>query len=94
VADWRDNAIVRYFRETWVELKKVRWPTRKEAMNLTLVVLGVTIGMAALLGSMDAMFSFEFQNAIIAKNPIYIGIGVVVLVVGLIALVFALRKEA
>ena len=94
MADWRDNAIVRYFRETWAELKKVRWPTRKEATNLTLVVLGVTIGMAALLGSMDAIFSFEFQKAIIEKSLVFIGIGAVVLVVGLIALVFALRQEA
>jgi len=26
----RENALLRYFKETWVELKKVNWPTRRE----------------------------------------------------------------
>ena len=35
------NAIVRYYRETVGELKKVVWPTREEAWRLTLIVLVV-----------------------------------------------------
>ena len=57
----RDNAIIRYFKETWVELKKVNWPTRREALNLTLIVLAVTIFMAALLGVIDLFFTWTFS---------------------------------
>jgi preprotein translocase subunit SecE len=56
----KENAIVRYFKETWVELKKVNWPTRREALNLTLIVLAATTFMAALLGVIDLFFTWAF----------------------------------
>jgi preprotein translocase subunit SecE len=56
----RENAIVRYLRETWFELKKVSWPTRKEAVNLTVVVILVTSFLAIVLGFMDWVFSLAF----------------------------------
>ena len=54
------NFIQRYFRETVGELKKVSWPTRKEATNLTIVVLIVTVGMSAFLGLLDLLFTRFF----------------------------------
>ncbi len=54
------NAIVRYFRETSGELKKVNWPTRREAINLTMIVLAVTFGMSIILGFLDLVFSRMF----------------------------------
>jgi preprotein translocase subunit SecE len=57
----RDNVIVRYFKETRAELRKVNWPTRKEAINLSLIVLGVTLFMSALLGVIDYLFSQFFS---------------------------------
>jgi preprotein translocase subunit SecE len=57
----QENAIVRYFKETWVELKKVNWPTRREALNLTLIVLAVTMSMAVLLGVIDLFFTWAFS---------------------------------
>jgi preprotein translocase subunit SecE len=55
-----DNRIARYFRETRSELRKVVWPTREEATNLTVIVMAVTIGMSALLGLIDLVFSRLF----------------------------------
>jgi preprotein translocase subunit SecE len=55
-----ENAIVRYFRETWFELKKVSWPTRQEALNLTGMVIVVAIFMAIILSLMDWVFSQLF----------------------------------
>ena len=55
-----DNAIVRYFRETWFELRRVSWPTRSEAGNLTLIVIAVTAFLAIVLGLMDWLFSAAF----------------------------------
>ncbi len=56
----QDNAIVRYFRETWYELKKVSWPTRTEAVNLTVIVILATSFLAIVLGLMDYLFSLGF----------------------------------
>jgi preprotein translocase subunit SecE len=56
----KDNFIVRYFKETRAELKKVSWPSRQEALNLTLIVVAFTIFMAALLGIIDYIFAWVF----------------------------------
>jgi len=56
----KENAIVRYFRQTWAELKKVRWPTRRELTNLSLIVLSVTVAMSVFLGVADRLSSLLF----------------------------------
>jgi preprotein translocase subunit SecE len=55
-----NNAIVRYLRETWFELKRVSWPTRSEAVNLTIIVVSVTTFLAIVLGFIDWVFSSVF----------------------------------
>jgi preprotein translocase subunit SecE len=60
VARREPNKLQRYFRETVGELKKVNWPTRKEAINLTLIVLAVTFSMSAFLGLLDFLFTQLF----------------------------------
>jgi preprotein translocase subunit SecE len=62
----QENAIVRYFRATWAELKKVHWPTRREATNLTLIVLVTTAAMSAFLGIVDYVSALLFSYLI---NP-------------------------
>jgi preprotein translocase subunit SecE len=57
----KENAIVRYFRQTWAELHKVHWPTRQEASNLTLIVLAVTVAMSAFLGIVDWLSALFFS---------------------------------
>ena len=52
-----DNALVHYLKETRAEIRKVSWPTRAEATNLTLIVLAVTVAMAVFLGAVDVLFS-------------------------------------
>jgi len=52
------NAVQRYYRETVGELRKVAWPTRREATNLTLIVVVVIIAMILILGSLDLFFSW------------------------------------
>ena len=54
------NRIQRYIKETIGELKKVNWPTRQEAINLTIIVLIVTFAMSAMLGLLDLLFSRVF----------------------------------
>jgi preprotein translocase subunit SecE len=56
-----NSRIVRYFKETRAELRKVTWPTRQEATNLTLIVLAVTFAMAVILGAVDFVFTKLFE---------------------------------
>jgi preprotein translocase subunit SecE len=53
----RDNALVRYFRETRAELRKVVWPSRQEATRLSLIVVSVLVAMSAFLGAVDYLFA-------------------------------------
>jgi preprotein translocase subunit SecE len=60
VAVKRPNFIRRYFGETVGELRKVTWPTRKEATNLTLIVLAVVVAMGLFLGGLDFLYTRFF----------------------------------
>jgi preprotein translocase subunit SecE len=51
------NVISRTLRETVAELRKVTWPTRQEATQLTIIVLVVVTVMSAFLGAMDLLFA-------------------------------------
>ncbi len=59
----KGNVVIRFLRETRSEVRKVVWPTRKEALNMTAIVLGVTILMAAGLGIVDWLFTKFFAFA-------------------------------
>lgn len=48
-----------------VELAKVTWPTRGETIQYTLVVIGMGIGMALLLGVFDLLFKTLLQKFIL-----------------------------
>lgn len=54
------NAIRRYINETVGELRKVSWPTRKEATNLTIIVIVVTAAMGMFLGLLDFIYAKVF----------------------------------
>lgn len=60
----KENAISRYFRESRGELRKVTWPTRDEAVRLTIIVLLVTLAFAIFLWGVDALFSTLIRKAI------------------------------
>ena len=48
-------------REIRSELRKVAWPTRDEAVRLTVVVIGVSAAVGISLGLVDFIFSQMFQ---------------------------------
>ena len=47
--------------DTRSELKKVVWPTRDQAVNLTGLVIAVSIAVAAFIGIVDAILQKLFQ---------------------------------
>ena len=60
VAHQQPNKIAHFMRETVGELRKVNWPTRQEAINLTTIVLIVIFVMSTFLGLLDILFSRLF----------------------------------
>lgn len=46
-----------FFKEVYVEMKRVTWLSRKQVINYTLIVLAVTIIVSAFLGGLDYIFS-------------------------------------
>lgn len=44
---------IRFLTEVWEELGKVTWPTRDEAIRMTLTVIIVSALIAALIGGLD-----------------------------------------
>ncbi len=46
-----------WWQETLSELRRVVWPTREEAINLTTAVLFVTVLMTVILGGSDLIFT-------------------------------------
>lgn len=49
--------LIEYFQDVFVELRKVKWPTREEALRLTYIVIAVTLVAALFLGGVSYLFS-------------------------------------
>lgn len=45
-----------FFRETRSELRKVVWPSRRETINLTVLVIATSLVVGAGLGVVDFLF--------------------------------------
>jgi len=46
-----------FFKEVWVEMKRVSWLSQKDIIKYTLIVIAVTLIVAAFLGGLDYIFS-------------------------------------
>ena len=51
------NKIIKYLQESVEELKKVTWPTQKETYNYSLLVIIISVSVAAFLGGIDFIFN-------------------------------------
>ena len=55
------NKLTNYIKESIAEMKKVTWPSKKETRNYTILVIGISIGVALFLGLLDYIFTTGFQ---------------------------------
>jgi len=60
-------SILTFFQEARAELRKVTWPTRQEAMNLTVAVVAMTVGISAFLGIIDTLLDYLIKPLIGAQ---------------------------
>lgn len=56
--------LINYFKESKNELRKVIWPSRKEAIKHTLIVIGVSLAVAIFLGAIDYLMNFGLSELI------------------------------
>lgn len=54
-----------FFKEVYVEMRKVSWLSRNDVLRYTIIVLVVTIIVAAVFGGLDYLFSTLIQKFII-----------------------------
>jgi len=52
------KAIAKYFRESKSERKKVVWPSRKQVVNNTLVVIAAVVIIGIFIWVLDAVFQY------------------------------------
>jgi preprotein translocase subunit SecE len=57
VIAWKNEQVFSLATEVTTELSKVTWPTRKETVSSTIIVIVTTILAALLLGAFDALWS-------------------------------------
>lgn len=58
-----------YFKSAYAEILKVSWPSRKDTLRLTTVVLIVSVIVAIILGSADVVYRFGLEKALDSNNP-------------------------
>ncbi|MFA7286468.1 MAG: preprotein translocase subunit SecE [Patescibacteria group bacterium] len=51
------NPIINYFKTSWMELKKVTWPTRAVATQHALLVVAVSAIVAVFFGIVDYLLT-------------------------------------
>ena len=90
----QENRFKRYFKETRAEVRRVHWPTRKEARSLTTVVLVITVVMTIFLGVVVSPLASTLAGALfVQQNTLVIAVAAVLAVAGIVGLVVALRRQ-
>jgi len=59
------NRFINYIRDTRGELQYVSWPTRRQSVIFTVVVIAISISVSIFLGFFDYLFSLLLQKFIL-----------------------------
>jgi preprotein translocase subunit SecE len=65
----KPNPFIHYLQESVQELKRVTWPTRNQAVRLTVLVLSFCFVCAIVIGTLDYVFGFGRQKLIELAPP-------------------------
>lgn len=61
-----DN-VINYLKGSYQELGRVLWPSWQETARLTLIVIVVSLLVAAILGAFDAVFQYGTRQLILPQ---------------------------
>jgi len=56
--------IIEFIKETRVEMKHVVWPTKKQTIVFTIVVIVISVLVAYTLGAFDSLFTSGLEKII------------------------------
>lgn len=56
------NKAIEFIKEARAELAKVNWPTRKQTLNYTMLVVAVSLAVAVFLGGLDYFFGYLLKE--------------------------------
>ena len=57
----KSNKLFRYLREAKEELEKVTWPTQKQTVRYSLLVIGVCLALALYFGVIDYLLNLGLE---------------------------------
>ena len=56
------GSITQYIKDSRNEMKNVTWPSRQELKKHTLLVIGISLGVALFLGAIDYALTFVIER--------------------------------
>ena len=59
------NKLIKFIQEAKEELMKVNWPSKKQTLNYTMLVVAVSLAVAGFLGGLDYVFAYILKTFII-----------------------------
>ncbi len=63
------DRLMRYINASVEELRAVRWPTRRQAVKLSSIVIGFTAACGLFFGAVDFLFA-EAMRVLLANAPL------------------------
>ncbi len=57
--------MIQFVRESFAEVSRISWPSRREVVGLTVLVLVVSFLVAAYLGALDVAFTWIVERSVI-----------------------------
>ena len=55
------QVVIQYFRDSIAEFNNITWPTRKQAVRISVIVLAFMVASAAVLGALDQLLAMGYQ---------------------------------
>ncbi len=58
------ESVKNYFIGSYAEMKKVTWPTKQQTINYSLLVVGLSVGVAVFFSILDYVFNLGIEKLI------------------------------
>jgi len=55
------QVVIQYFRDSVAEFNNITWPTRKQAVRISVIVLAFMVASAAVLGTLDQLLAVGYK---------------------------------
>jgi preprotein translocase SecE subunit len=56
------QAVINYFKEAFQEFNNITWPTRNQAIRISIIVLAFMAVSALVLGTLDQLLALGYQS--------------------------------